>query len=40
LYKLAAEGGLAMAQFNLGNCYDDPVDNGEMVEQNDAEAVR
>jgi TPR repeat protein len=36
LFKLAAEGGFAMAQFNLGTCYSD----GDEVEQDYAEAVR
>jgi TPR repeat protein len=36
LLKLAAEGGFAMAQDNLGCCYT----NGDRVEQDDVEAVR
>ena len=36
LFKLAAEGGYALAQYNLGVCYRD----GRGVEQDDAEAVR
>jgi TPR repeat protein len=36
LYKLAAEGGFAIAQHNLECCYID----GDGVDHNDAEAVR
>ena len=36
LYKLAAKGGYAMAQFNLGCCYD----YGKGVEQGLVEAAR